>query len=485
MGAVVFQGFECSSRNITTAKVKIKNQQFDEAIESLNKELATNPNSDEALALLADINFQKKNMSESAKYALKCLEVTKNPQLKSQEQVLLNNIWVECYNTGISYYSKYSTIKNSSVLDSAISFFKLGNKIRPEILDFYNLLAIVYDLKGDKASSLASYEEYIKRNEKNYNLAVKYNFYNKVPRQKILDKLGNPKSNIPGFNNKGDSTYIDYYLIDGKELYVFSESENGNILVNGWNYDMPENWLPTEKRMNVNINTTPYVILAQHFYEKKDLEQSLKYVKMLITLEPDNSSAYSTMISIYQELNRTDEALDAVKSLIKSEPNNAMYITQLADLYQTLQKYDDAINTYQQALKVDEIFNKAVRNIAAAYKNRASVKQKLEQDKAEKDKTYKINFDNYKSDLVESAKYFDKALNIKTYQNDMFILSELANIYQVLEEKDKLNKTIRNLEAIEYTIPENQKEQYYLNMLKIYSEKGDDKKLEEIKKKIK
>ena len=73
----------------------------------------------------------------------------------------------------------------------------------------------------------------------------------------------------------------------------------------------------------------------------------------------------------------------------------------------------------------------------------------------------------------------------KTYQNDMFILSELANIYQVLEEKDKLNKTIRNLEAIEYTIPENQKEQYYLNMLKIYSEKGDDKKLEEIKKKIK
>ena len=93
--------------------------------------------------------------------------------------------------------------------------------------------------------------------------------------------------------------------------------------------------------------------------------------------------------------------------------------------------------------------------------------------------------ETYLPDLRQSAKYFAIALQSKTFENDMMILSELANIYQVLEEKDNLKKTVRNLEAIEFTIPQDKLEQYYLNMVRIYSEMGDNKKLEEIQKKMK
>lgn len=483
-GAVIFQSFQCSSRNITTAKVKMKSQQYDEAIESLNKELAVNPNSDEAYALLADIYYQRKDRRLAAKNAKKALEITKNPNLIQQEKALIYNLWVDCYNSGMGYYSAYISNKNPSMLDSAIESFNIGIELRPEFLEFYNLKGIVYELKNDNASAISSYEEFVRQFDKNYQFGKKNGFYSKIPRHTVIDKLGKPKLPMPGINAQGDTTFTDFYEIDGKELYVFSEKKDNLLAVTGWHYDPPSSWLPSEKQLRMDVNTSPLAILAQHYYNEKNLEKSLQYIKIIIDLEPDNSNAYSSMVGIYQELGKTDEAVSTIQDLIKAEPNNPLYTTQLADLYHNLGRYDESIDTYMKALKIDANFDRANRNVASAFKNRASVKQKSEQDKRDKDKNYKIDTEVYMPDLRESAKYFAKSLESKTFANDMMILSELANIYQVLGEKDDLRKIVRNLEAIEFTLSKEQLQQYYLNMLKIYSEMDDTKKLEEIKNKM-
>ncbi len=485
LGAVLFQSFQCSSRNITTAKVKIKNQQFDEAIESLNKELALNPNSDEALSLLADVYYQKHDKRQAAKYALKAIEVSKNPEIISTERRLINTLWVESYNTGSEFYRSYLANKNEALLDSALDNFKIGSELIPEFLEFYNMTGIVYEAKNDNKSAINSYLEYVKGFDKNYQYGLKNGLYNNMPREKMISKLGNPKLVMPDLNSKGDSVITDYFEPDGKELYIFSERTDGKMLVTGWNYNPPSQWLPSERKLRMDINTAPLGILAQHYYTEKDLEKSLKYIKMIIDLEPDNSNAYSSMVGLYQELGKTDEAVKTIQDLIKAEPKNELYVTQLADLYHNLMKYDESIKTYQQALEINPKFDRANRNLASAYKNRAVEKQKAEQDKQDKNKAYKIDMETYLPDLRQSAKYFAIALQSKTFENDMMILSELANIYQVLEEKDNLKKTVRNLEAIEFTIPQDKLEQYYLNMVRIYSEMGDNKKLEEIQKKMK
>jgi superkiller protein 3 len=483
-GAVLFQSFQCSSRNITTAKVKMKNQLLDEAIESLNKELEVNPNSDEALALMADIYFQKKDKKESARYAKKVIEISKDPVLIEQERKLLNNLWIECYNSGMNYYSSYLSNKNPAILDSAINEFKLGTEVIPDFIEFYNLLGIIYELKGNSELATQSYIDYVNKSEKNYQFAAQKGLYSKISREKAHDLLGKPKIPTPGLNSKGDSTFIDYYEIDGKELYLFSESINSKIIVTGWNYDMPKDWLPNEKRIRTDINTNPLTILAQQYYEKKDLDNALKYIKKIISLEPDNTVAYSSMIGIYQELGKTDEAIKTVQDLIKADPKNVIFKTQLADLYQNFNRYDESIKIYLEVLDIDPNYERASRNLASAFKNRASVKQKAEQDKVLKDKSYKINLEMYLPDLRESAKYFAKALESKTFANDMLILSELSNIYQVLDEKESLKKTVRSLEAIEFSIKPENLEDYYLRMLKIYSEMQDDKKTKEIATKL-
>ncbi|GAB1372437.1 hypothetical protein MASR1M45_24990 [Candidatus Kapaibacterium sp.] len=484
-GAVIFSGFQCASRNITTAKVKIKNQQYNEAEESLNKELAVNPNSEEALALMADINFQQKNFKEAAKYAKKVIEVGKTPAILNQQQILINNIWVECYNAGIGYYNAFGTSKRTNLLDSALQNFKIGLELRPQMLDFYYFIGAVHELRNDKAAAVQAYTDYVNAFDKNYKFGLKNGLYTRAPRATALEKLGAPKLAMPGLTAKGDSTFSDYYVIDGKETYIFSEVIDGKMVVVGWNYDIPQNWLPNEKKIKTEINSSPIAYLAQHYYNEKQLENSLKYIKMLIDLEPDNSNAYASMIGIYQDLNKTDEAIKAIQDRIKVEPKNPMYVTQLADLYQGLQKYDESIATYQKAIEIQPNYERAIRNLAAAHKNRASVKQRAEQDKSDANKTYKIDPEKYLPDLRESAKYFAKALEFKAFQNDMMVLTELANIYQVIEDKESLKKIVRNLEAIEFTIEESKRNEYYLRMLKIYSEMGEANKATEIQKKIK
>lgn len=484
-GAVVFQSFQCSSRNITTAKVKMQNKQLDEAIESLNKELAVNPNSDEAHALLAEIYYQRKDRANAAKYAAKALELTKNPTLIQQERTLIYNLWVDSYNAGMSNYSAYDKSKNPALLDSAIANFDIGISLRPEFLEFYNLKGIVYELKKDGASAEKAYLEFVNKFDKNYQFGKKTGLYSKIPRADAIEKLGKPKSSMPGKNSREDSTYTDLIEIDGKELYMFSESTEGRMLVTGWNFDPPSHWLPNEKQLRMDINTSPIAILAQNYYNNKDLENALKYIKIITDLEPDNSSAYTSMVGLYQELGKTDDAVATIQNLIKSEPKNPVYITQLADLYHNLNRYDESISTYQQALNIDPNYDRANRNLASAYKNRASIKQRNETDKRDTDKSYKVNTEAYMPDLRESAKHFAKALESKNFSGDMMILSELANIYQVLDEKEGLAKTVRVLESIESTVPSDKIEQYYLNMYKIYSEMGENEKAKKIEGKIK
>jgi tetratricopeptide (TPR) repeat protein len=484
VGAVFFQSFQCSSRNITTAKVKMQNKQFDEAVESLNKELAVNPNSDEAYALLADIYYQKKDKQSAAKNALKVIEISKNPTLIQQEKNLIYNLWVDCYNVGMNYYGAYLKDKKVALLDSAIINFDIGISLRPEFLEFYNLKGIVLELKKDDKAALDTYLEFVNQFDKSYQFGVKNKLYYKILRSDALANIGNPKVAMPGLNPKGDSTFTDYFEIDGKELYLFSEVNDGKMIVMGWHFDPPTSWLPAEKQLRMDINTSPIAILAQHYYTSGQLENSLKYIKMIINLEPDNSSAYTSMVGLYQELGKTDEAISTIKSLIKGDPKNALYLTQLADLYHNLNRYDESISIYQEALAADPNFDRANRNLASAFKNRASIKQKGEQDKRDADKSYKIDTEVYMPDLRESAKYFAKSLESPTFANDMMILSELANIYQVLDNKTKLAGVVKNLEAIEFSIPKDKLEQYYLNMLRIYSEMGDTKKLEEIQKKM-
>ncbi|MFW5702302.1 MAG: hypothetical protein ACOCX7_05080, partial [Bacteroidota bacterium] len=126
----------------------------------------------------------------------------------------------------------------------------------------------------------------------------------------------------------------------------------------------------------------------------------------------------------------------------------------------------------------------ALRNIASAFKNKASIIQMAQQEKKEKDDSFKMKPDEYVPYLEESAEYFRRAQKTDTFRNDIEVLAELANIYYVLDKNDELMEIANKLEALEDDIPANKKERYYLIMVKIFDNTGQSAKLKEVSNKL-
>jgi len=146
--------------------------------------------------------------------------------------------------------------------------------------------------------------------------------------------------------------------------------------------------------------------------------------------------------------------------------------------------YDSAIEKYKKSLSIDPNYDFALRNIASAYKNKAYKIQVEEQDKLAKDPKYKINVEAFLPYLRSSAEFFERSLNTEQFRDDMDVLAELANIYLVTNEKNKLDAVVSKLEAIEDKIDDSKKSNYYLKMIKIYSDMKNEKKLKEVQSKF-
>jgi tetratricopeptide (TPR) repeat protein len=429
----------------------------------------------------------KGNPKKAAEFAVKADNVIKDPKLIQRPKMLLNKIWVEAYNAGVDNFNRYFQTKQAKFLDSAINNFEVGKSIRPEMLDFYNFLGQVYENKGDSISAMEEYQLYLDKAKGDLEIFSNKGLFISMPRADVVAKLGKPVSSTGLLSNQQDSLLTDIYSVDSKDLYVFykDNKKDKNFMLEGIRFNPPATWLPGEQSQWSTFNTGPIGALAQNFYFKNKYQDALKYLKLLGTLEPMNTNVNSFMVQIYQDLGKLEDAYSYINQLITKEPKNKYYLTQLGDLYQTDKKFPDAISTYKRALEVDPYFESAVRNIASAFKNKASLKQVEIKTKIDADKNYKPNPEDYFPDLRESAKYFEQVSKTDKYRNDYKVFSELANIYYVLDDKAKLNNAIEKLESLEATITAAEKEYYYLDMMKIFSNLKNQEKTEYYRNKLK
>ncbi|HOK14859.1 MAG TPA: tetratricopeptide repeat protein, partial [Candidatus Kapabacteria bacterium] len=200
--------------------------------------------------------------------------------------------------------------------------------------------------------------------------------------------------------------------------------------------------------------------------------------------EPYNADANTSLINLYIELDKKDVAIKEMEELVKAEPDNKIYWEQYGSLLMNFGDYDSAIEKYKKSLSIDPNYDFALRNIASAYKNKAYKIQVEEQDKLDKDPKYKINVEAFLPYLRSSAEFFERSLNTEQFRDDMDVLAELANIYLVTNEKNKLDAVVSKLEAIEDKIDDSKKSNYYLKMIKIYSDMKNEKKLKEVQSKF-
>lgn len=117
--ALGITAFQCASAELTGAKLYINQKQYEKAKESLQKEIAKNPNSDEGWYLLGYIYGEEGNIPEMLNAFDKSLSIS--DKFKSQIEESKKYYWATSFNKGVNLFNKAS---NATAQDSMQMFFE-------------------------------------------------------------------------------------------------------------------------------------------------------------------------------------------------------------------------------------------------------------------------------------------------------------------------------------------------------------------------
>jgi len=448
--AVLTQGFQCASPEMSTARNAFKQKDYQKARLALEKVVAAEPTNCEAWMLLGDAN-QNLNDTDGmvAAYAKAraCPDV--RPEQQSRMSLTLYNAWVGEYNGAIASFNKYVETKDRSELDVATTHLERALVFKPEFSEPLYLLGQVQETKGDTNRALSAYEKWWAMEEQGFNVLKQKGVLLGMSRGDVLKKLGTPAAMKTDTIENG-VIFKDRFDIGGRDIYTFSTREGTAVdgTLEGFTYNPPSTLTDAEKWRSRTTSVSALKAMAYIAYQRGKLQEAYDYCTKVIELKPADAELVPLRTQLLQELGKTDEAMVQLKGLVEREPKNTVYRLQYASLLSGADRTDEAIAEYRKVLETDPGNEAALYNLAAAYKNLAGTKQKIENDKLDKDKKYKPNT-AYLDDLRTSADYFERLRKSFKYRDDLIVLDQLANIYEVSKDKSKVAAIIMELEALE------------------------------------
>ena len=113
---LVFSGFQCSSTELTSAKLYIQQKNYDKAIDALQKDVQKNPSSDEGYYLLGVVLGEKERYTEMIDAYNKSLSISN----KFSESINASKkyFWANLFNRGVAFYQRaVKTDDNSSMME--------------------------------------------------------------------------------------------------------------------------------------------------------------------------------------------------------------------------------------------------------------------------------------------------------------------------------------------------------------------------------
>ena len=488
---ILLQGFQCASREMTSAKVALKNGDTEKAIENLKLEIDKNPKNAEAYILLAELKSKEGEFEEAAALMDKAEPLCANdPKLRDRPAQFKFTIFKDAIDKGQENFNRWLNNKtNAKQFERAVSNFNTATKLRPHYAEAYRMIATAYELAEKSDSAIMFYIKYVEIIQPSIDFAISKGLYIGAEESSLASKLGTVKfirgSKLPD----GDSTILDHFSVNGKDLYVQSiAKKNGDRYdmptVQSWSYDPPHNILQGEREIVPASFAAPLTSLATLYYNKKELNNSIKYFKVLAAIEPSNPNANSAIIALYQEMNKPEEAAKAINENIQRFPDNPLFVAQLGDIYMSREEYDKAIEQYEKAIKIKPDFDAALRNIASCYGNKAATIQKAQLELVSTKKQKDVDVKAYEDLLLKAVEYFEKTLKTEKFKNDPTILGDLCVAYIALpSKKSDFDRTLKQLEALENTLPKDKKEAYFMILYRIYSATSNPK-MTEIENKI-
>lgn len=158
-----FTAFQCSSTELTSAKLYIQQNNLDKAIESLQNEVKKNPQSDEGFYLLGFVQGEQGDIKSMLENFEKSVAISDKFKKNISESKKYH--WADGFNKGVQLFNKGSkhgdTDSAGVIFQKAIEKFNNAIACEPDSADTYKNLAFAYINMGDRDAAIAPYKKVV------------------------------------------------------------------------------------------------------------------------------------------------------------------------------------------------------------------------------------------------------------------------------------------------------------------------------------
>jgi tetratricopeptide (TPR) repeat protein len=370
--ALVFSGFQCSSTELTSAKLYIQQKNYDKAIDALQKEVQKNPKSDEGYYLLGVVLGEKERYSEMTDAYNKSLSISN----KFSENIGSSKkyFWANLFNKGVGYYQKgtKSDDKDSAKIyfDKSIDAFKSAIEVEPDSADTYKNLAFVYMSSQEYDNAISPLEKLIEKE----NALDGYRFLSEIYYVKGVDYKSRYDNNKVLSDSLEAMKYFDkaigvaeqgrkHYPDDSDILLTLSNAYIGankiEVAIDAFKTGVEKDPMNQYYRYNYGV-----LLLG-----KNDFAGAEEQFKKALEIDPEYYNASYNLAVTYVkwgayinkvadekgDLNNKEykekyqKALPYLEKIVQNKKDDAQMWELLGKVYSVLGMQDDATNAFNKA----------------------------------------------------------------------------------------------------------------------------------------
>lgn len=371
MMGLMFLGFQCSSTELTSAKLYIQQKNWDKAIETLNTEVTKNPKSDEGYFLLGTVYSEKDDVDKMIESFDKSLAISNKFQKNIEEYKAFQ--WANNFNRGVNLFQRGNKTadEDSSKMyyDMAIDAYNKAITLEPDSGETYRNLAFVYLTTGKTQESVAPLKKLIdlEQAEEGYQYLgeVYYTLgLNSMSSFKIEKNIQDSIKAIEYYNNaisileEGSEKYPENSEMIGTKFSAYigaNKMENAlnsaaalvekdpNNKFNRYNYGVV--LLNTDKYAEAETQLLEAIKLDPE-YENAIYNLGVTYVKWGTAM---NKEAEEKGVMSDEYKKKYEAALPYLEKVVEKDPSNVAIWELLGKVYSVLGMTEDANNAFKKA----------------------------------------------------------------------------------------------------------------------------------------
>ncbi len=442
-------GFQCSSAELTSARLYIQRKDFQNAETQLKKEVDKNPKSEEGYFLLGQVRFELKDY-KGMKDAFSSASSI-GPAHKKDIDNLNLSAWGRLFNQGVEEINK---AQDAAGFDKAVQTFNTAAYIMPDSLINQRNLGLAYFRKAafekdamDKA--IAPLTESFEKGKDPLSAHILGSIYlSRASEEKTKFVESNRETiesmkKLENIREKMKAVDVKYYLgqpTTENKPAAPKKPKKTDIVKEEWVYDQYKLTVGIEGEIVTSVKYAqpykPVIDSSMHRAAVGDFNKAVEVYKKAQSMFPDDQEVSENLMNSYIGAERNDEARGLLIERVRKYPNSKYDHYNLGVFLLKDGKYEGAVEQFNAAYTIDTTMSSALYNLAASYVNWgvaiAEDLKKANEGKPEKEQ--KLS-DEPKQKYKAAIPFLEKVVAQKS--DDVPMLELLAQVYANLGQSDK------------------------------------------------